>query len=239
MARRRSSQSILAGINRQGHCRLIHGIYLLSTCLLRLPGKRPGPQLAVLLVWRWVYLKARHQLLHRGVGAGKDGLAIAAKECIELKKQKLFDAGFERIHIVDHLRSEKTYLSGRIADKRIADEQEPARRPMQGDLAWGLAGHRHDRERAKLRLRLQLIVDDRALGARMRSVGRVNGDASSRALAQQGADAGVVAVRQHDLLRLRCAQRLEYGRFGRHRINAQGSLGQLEEVPVEVIAVGR
>src|SRR4051812_17236615 len=121
--------------------------------------------------------ESAHQPLDGSAGPVKDRRAVYAQQGVEVELEQAGHAALELIEVVDHLRTQQTHLARRIADQRVADEQQAALGPEKSDLARRLARHRDDLQRAQAIAVREKVVGGDALAAGVLGVVAMDGDA--------------------------------------------------------------
>ena len=105
---------------------------------------------------------------------GQDRRPVAHEKRIEVERQEVSGCFAELDGIVHHLLRQEPAASGWIADHRVADDQQLALLPEQGDLARRLSRNTHHLQRAEAVADFERIVDLGALVARVVRVLRMN-----------------------------------------------------------------
>ena len=182
-------------------------------------------------------VEARHQLVQAVFAMGYNRRSVAHEKCVEVERQHGLEALLELDGIVDHLFRQEPAASGRIADHRVADDQQLALLPEQPDFARRLSRDTDHLQRADALADVEGVVDFGSLAARIVGVLRMNGRTRAEPRAEQVGGAGMVAVGQQNPRRSDAGDLIENGFARLDRVDAQIAFRVTHQIAVEVVAM--
>src|SRR5207249_9954894 len=112
-------------------------------------------------------------------------LAVSYEERVDLQAGERLDALAEPRRVVHHLLAQQRGAAGRVADDRVADDEEATGGVIERHLARRLARHADDGERTDTLACAELGIDDGALAPGVGGVRRVDRDGRAGLLAHQ------------------------------------------------------